>query len=378
MASLEFMVVAGEASGDQHAADLVAELRKRRIDARFFGMGGTRLAAVGVDLVFSATEISVMGFAEVLPKLRRILRVMRGLEQAAARRHPDCAILVDVPDFNLRLARRLKWLGIPVVFYVSPKVWAWRSGRVQEIADLADLMLCIFPFEEEIYRRVGVRTRYVGNPVVDQLPPMAAPETFRAALGLEQVRPTIALLPGSRISEVHRILPAMVGAAQLINLERPGLQAVVPVAPSIPREAIVGPFAGTGLQPVVLDGRAAEAVGASDVGIVASGTATLEAALMRRPFVVVYRMSPLTYRLAQLLVDLDHVSLVNLLADRRLVPELLQGRATPKRIAFEVLRLWDSDERKPMLEGFDSVRRQLGPVGAAGRAADEVLAVLRN
>jgi lipid-A-disaccharide synthase len=373
------MVVAGEASGDRHAADLVGEIHKRALEARFFGMGGPCLAAQNVDLLYSSTELSVMGISEVFPKLRRILRVMDGLERTARRRQPDCAILVDIPDFNLRLARKLRSLGTRIVFFVSPKVWAWRSSRIQEIADVADLMLCIFPFEEALYRRAGVRTRYVGNPVLDHVPPPGPPEEFRTRLGLEPSRLTLALLPGSRPSEIRRILPALVQAAQKLSLEHPTLQTAIPVAPTLSRDAIAAHFRQSSVQPILIDDRAPEVIGASDVAVVASGTATLEAALMRRPFVVVYRTSELTYLIGRLLIKVDHVSLANLLAGRELVRELLQHRATPDRIAAEVQRLLSSaDASEEMLRGFDALRAGLGPKGAAARAADEVLALLRG
>src|SRR5262249_43109922 len=204
MALSEIMVVTGEVSGDQHAAELVEQLKKRLSEARFFGMGGARLAEQGVDLIYSANEISVMGITEVLPKLKRIARVMAGLERAAARREPLCAILVDIPDFNLRLARRLKRLNVPVAYYVSPMIWAWRRGRIETIASSVDEMLCILPLGEAIYRRAGVRARYVGNPVLDQLPAPADKAVFRKALELDPQRPTLALLPGSRLSEIER------------------------------------------------------------------------------------------------------------------------------------------------------------------------------
>jgi lipid-A-disaccharide synthase len=379
MPPLQFIVVAGEASGDQHAAALVAEIRKRAPDSRFFGMGGVRLAQESVDLLFQASELSVMGVAEVVPKLRRILHIMGALERAAARRRPDCAILVDIPDFNLRLARRLKRLGVAIVFFISPKVWAWRLGRIEQIADVGDLMLCILPFEEPLYRRVGMRARYVGNPVMDQVPATAPAESFRARLGLEVSRPTLALLPGSRPTEVRRILPAMLGAARELSANHPGLQIVLPAAPGLSREEFAAHFRNFDLKPLLIDGQAPLAVGASDVAVVASGTATLESALMRRPFVVVYRMASLTYLLAKLLVKVDDVALVNLLAGRRVVPELLQWEATPKTIAAEVERLWASqDLREKMLQAFDEVRAQLEPKGAAARAASEVIALLRG
>ncbi len=339
--SLDILIVAGEASGDAHAGALMRELAARLPGARFWGMGGPRMREAGLEALYDAGEISVMGFVEVLPKLLRIVRVLRALGREAERRRPALAILVDVPDFNLRLARRLKRLAIPVAYYVSPMVWAWRPGRVRQIARDVDTMLCILPFEEAFYRERGVQARYVGSPVLDQVPAPAPAREFRGRLGLDELRPTLALLPGSREPEVRRVLPAMIGAARRVAGARPGLQLVVPVAPTVDRAALERSFAGSGLAPRLVDGRAAEAVGASDAAIVCSGTAALEAGLMLRPFVVVYRVSWLSGLLFRLFARVSHVSLVNLLAGRTLVPELLQGDCTPAKVAAAVLRLLD-------------------------------------
>ncbi len=377
MANGELMVAAGEASGDLHAADVLAELRRRRPELRAFGMGGPRLEAAGLERLFDAREISVMGIAEVWPRLPRIWRVFRALARAARERRPAAALLVDVPDFNLRLARKLRAAGIPVVFYVSPTVWAWRRGRVRQIARDVDRMLCILPFEEEFYRAHGVRARYVGNPVVEQVPPPGAAEGFRRALGLDEARPTLALLPGSRPSELHRLLPTMVESAALLQRERPELQIVVPVAPGLDRAPVEQAFSARGLHPTLVDGRAAEVVGASDVAVVASGTATLETALMLRPMVVVYRMSALSWAIGRLLVRVAFVSLVNLLSGRRLVPELLQAELRPEAVANEVRRLWGPGRaRDAQLEGLLALRARLGNGPTASRVADEVLEVM--
>jgi len=303
---------------------------------------------------------------------------MKGLERSAAHRQPLVAILVDIPDFNLRLARRLKRLSIPVAYYVSPMIWAWRRGRIETIAGCVDEMLCILPFEEAIYRRAGVPARYVGNPVLDQLPPPADREVFRRNLGLDPQRPVLALLPGSRISEIERILPAMVGAAKELSAERPGLQVAIPVAPSVPPEEIRSRFSGSGVEPVLMAGRAPEVVGASDAAVVASGTAVLEAGLMQRPFVVVYRVAALSYLVGRLLVRVPHIGLVNLLLGRRVVPELLQGAMTAQRIAAEVRRIWSpGPDQDRILSGLAELRATLGPAGAASRAAQEIVSLLR-
>jgi lipid-A-disaccharide synthase len=373
---MDVLVVAGEASGDQHAAGVVAALRRKRPDLRFFGMGGARLAAEGVELIHGAHELSVMGLVEVLPKVPRILTVMGDLERAAKARRPACALLVDAPDFNLRLARRLKALGVPVVAYVSPTVWAWREGRTKTIARRYDHLLCILPFEEAFLRARGVHATYVGNPVLEQVPAPAPPEPFRRALGLAEAGPVVAVLPGSRRGEIARLLPTLVEVCRQLKAQRPDVRLVVPVAPGLPRELVAAPFEGTGLSPLLVDGRAPEVVGASDVAVVASGTATLEAGLMRRPLVAVYRVNPITYALGTLLVKVPFFSLVNLLANRRVVPELLQHDFTAERVVRELEPLWGGPGREACLAGLDEVRRVLGPPGASERAADAVLAML--
>ncbi|MBL8955895.1 MAG: lipid-A-disaccharide synthase [Myxococcaceae bacterium] len=368
---MDLLVVAGEASGDRHAADVVAALKVRRPGLRFFGMGGERLKAEGVELVHGSHEISVMGITEVLPKLPRILTVLSDLADAARARRPAAALLVDVPDFNLRLAKRLKALGVPVAWYISPMVWAWRPGRVKTIAERVDRMLCILPFEEDFYRGRGsqVAARYVGNPVVEQVPAPADPAHFRRALGLPLEGRLLALLPGSRRSEISRILPTLVAAARRI-----GEAVVVPVAPGLDRASIEAAFAG--VKAWFVEGRAAEVVGASDVAVVASGTATLEAGLMQRPLVVVYRLAPVSYLVGKAMVKLPHFSLVNLLAGRGVVPELLQGAFTPEAVASHVAELWSGPARDVQLKGLEEVRSKLGGPGAAGRAADAVLELL--
>ncbi len=373
-----FLVVAGEASGDALVAGLVAELRRRRPDAQFFGMGGDRARSAGVEILYDAREISVMGIAEVIPRLWRILRVMRGLCEAAAERRPDAAILVDVPDFNLRLARKLKAKGVRVVQYVSPMVWAWRPGRVRRMARDYDRVLCVLPFEERYLRERGVKATYVGHPAIDELPERRSSAAMRAALGLPD-RPTLALLPGSRPTEVRRILPALLESAAELSAEKPDLQFVIPVAPTIPDAEIEARLASARIKPLLVRGRAPEVVGASDVAVVASGTAVLEAGLMARPLVVVYRMSWLSALVARLMLRVAHVALVNLLAGRRIVPELLQRAMKPGRIVAEARKLLDDrSARERMIADLESIRGILGAGGASGRAADQVLAVIEE
>jgi lipid-A-disaccharide synthase len=367
---MNVMVVAGEASGDQHAAALLAALKARVPGLRAFGMGGPKLAAQGVELIHGAHEINVMGVSEVLPRVPRILKVMGDLAAAAAARKPTLAVLVDIPDFNLRLAKRLKGLSIPIAWYISPMVWAWRRGRVATIAQRVDLMLCILPFEEAFYKGTGVNAHYVGSPVLESMPPPAQAEEFRATLGLDPLKPVLALLPGSRPGEVRRILPALaeIGRRQLV--QRPGLQLVVPVAPGLDRAELAKAFA----VPVTLvDGRAPEVVGAATVAVVTSGTATLEAGLMNRPLIVVYRLSAPNWWLGRAMLELKHVSLVNLLAERGVVPELLQDDFTPEAVCAHIDGLWEGPAREAQLQGLREVRAKLGPPGASDRAAELIL-----
>lgn len=375
---MDLMVVAGEASGDNHAADLLAALKLRVPGLTSFGMGGPRLAEMGVELVHGAHEISVMGITEVLPRIPRIMKVMRDLTEAARERRPKVALLVDIPDFNLRLARRLKALGIRVVWYISPMVWAWRPGRVRLIARYVDRMLCILPFEEAFYAGTGVSARYVGSPVLDQVPPPAPPEGFRAQLGLDPRRDVLALLPGSRPGELRRLLPTLAQVGGRLQRERPGLQLAVPLAPGVKREMVASAFGANGAEVELFEGRAPEVVGASTVAVVASGTATLEAGLMRRPMVVVYRVSTPNWWVGRALVRVRHVSLVNLLAGRGVVPELLQGSFTSDTVCAQVNRLWAGPDREAMVAELDEVRAKLGPPGASARAADEVLAIMER
>ena len=374
----QVLIVAGEASADLHAARALEELRRIRPGVRAFGVGGQRLRGAGLEAIAPAEEISVMGIAEVLPRLPRILSILRQLATAAAERRPKAALLVDLPDFNLRLAAKLKKLGIPVVYYVSPTIWAWRRGRAKKIARVVDRMLCILPFEPRFYEGTGVQARFVGHPFAER--PMPEPkERYRRALGLADGRTTVALVPGSRPSELRRILPPMLEAAERIRAVHPDVQFVVPVAPTLPKGAVEPYLAGHRTVEVrLVDGRTEEVVGASDAALVKSGTSTLETALMLRPMVVVYRLSWLSYLVGRLLVRIAHFALVNILAGRGIVPELLQREASPERMAAEIERLLgDREARDEQLAALRELRASLGEPGAPERVAQEVAGVMR-
>ncbi len=368
-----FLVVAGEASGDLHAAGVVRAVRARCPEATFFGMGGEHLRNAGVQTQYDAAEIAVMGITEVLGKLPRILGALSGLAKLAEARRPNAALLVDLPDFNLRLAKRLRRVGIRVVYYVSPMVWAWRPGRTRQIAAYVDRMLCIYPFEEPFLRGRGVSATYVGNPLLEEPAPAKGGAEARLALGLEPGTRTLALLPGSRESEIDRIFPSMLGAASQLAQQGP-LQILVPVAPTIDIEKLTRMVAGQELTVHLLRGRTADLLAAADAAFVASGTATLETLLAGRPMVVVYRVSWLSWLVGRLLVRVAHVAIVNLLAGRRLVPELLQGAMKPEAMAAALRQVWEnSGRRAEMLAGYREVRESLGGPGASERVAGVLL-----
>lgn len=375
----EVLIVAAEASADLHAGRALDELRRIHPGVRAFGVGGPRLRAAGLEALYPAEDLNVMGIAEVLPKIPRILAILRGLRDAAAERRPRVALLVDSPDFNLRLARHLKALGVKVVYYVSPMIWAWRQGRARKIARLVDRMLCILPFEQRFYEGTGVSARFVGHPFAERPRPEGVPR-YRAALDIPAARTTVALLPGSRESELRRIFPPMLAAAERIRARHPDALFVVPVASTLRASSVEAYLAAhPALEVRLVPGRADEVVGASDAAIVKSGTATLEAALMERPMVVVYKMSWLTYWVARLLVKIRNFALVNILTGHAVVPELLQGDASPERMAAEVERLLgDPRARAEQLAGLAEVRRSLGEPGAARRVAEEIEGALTS
>jgi lipid-A-disaccharide synthase len=368
---LKLLISAGEASGDLHGARLLRALAARRSPLSAFGMGGSRLAAEGLDCVARSEDLSVMGFSEVFGRLPAVFRALSALRREAARRRPDAAVLIDFPDFHTVLSRHLRRKGVPLIYYVSPQVWAWRPGRARVIAERARRILTLFPFETEIYHRYGADAVWTGHPIVDDVREgLAVPSPFP-----EKGRPRLALLPGSRRSEVRRLWPPMRDAARRLT-QRRGLEAFVIRAPGLPEELYPG-AREAGIRFVSSGAHALLA--SADLAVVASGTATLETALCGTPMIVVYSASRLSFAIGRRLVKVPWISLVNIVAREAIVPELLQEHVTPKRLEEGVDALLDAPERLDRMKlGLDRVARDLGPPGASERAAEALIDALEG
>ncbi len=370
----EILISAGEPSGEMYAARLAAAVAART-GARFFGLGGARMHESGVELLADLAAVSVVGISEVVRRLPAVWRTYRQLADEAARRRPALAILVDFPDFNLRLARRLHAAGIPIVYFISPQVWAWRPGRVHLIRRLVKRVLCIFPFEEKFYQSANVPVSYVGHPLVEVVRARRTRAEFAAKYDLDATQPIVALLPGSRRSEVALNLPRMMEACHLLERER-AYQFVLAAAPGMTSTHFAD-YARADVRLHVVEDATYDALAAADCAIVSSGTATVEAALLDAPMVVVYRVSGATAMVARRLVRTPFFSMVNLIAGRRLVAELIQDDFTPQAVAREAKRLLELEEaRREVRSGYTEVRSRLGAGGAIDRAADIIAGML--
>ena len=366
------MIVAGEASGDAHGAKVVEAMKRRAPDIRFAGIGGRAMKAQGVEIAVDSRQLAVVGITEVLVKLPRILAGIKAAKRILRDLRPELLVLIDFPDFNLMVAGIAKRLGIPVLYYISPQIWAWRTGRVKKIRRLVDRMAVILPFEERFYRKHGVPATFVGHPLLDSLPP---PYAGRGEDSDVQ-RPVLGLLPGSRDREVVCLLPVMLEAARILAGKIPGLSVVASVASSLDRqfvEEIVERNSGE-LDVELVEGGAWQTFQRSTILVAASGTVTLEAALSGVPMVIVYKVSPVSYRVGKALIRVKYASLVNLVAGRELLPELLQDRATAENISAAVERMLGDPEKMAILRRqLMNMRSLFGGPGAADRVADIAL-----
>ncbi len=375
----KILVSAGEASGDLYAASLVAELQRGLPQARFFGCAGPRMREAGVQPVVDAASLAVVGLTEVVTHIPRIYGEYRKLIQAAERECPDLAILTDSPDFHLRLARRLKAMRIPVVYLVAPQVWAWRKGRIRQLQRNIDRLLCIFPFEEGFFRERGVQADYIGHPLGRLVRPSVSREQFLLDQGFTRETRLITLLPGSRQGEAMRHLPALAGAVR--RLERnPGVRFLIALPAGFWNHGREELRRQIGSLPVkVVEGRTWDAIASSDLVLAASGTVTIEATFLGTPMVTFYRVAPLTWLLGRRLVDVPFYSMVNLVAGRGIVPELIQNEMTGERLAAAAQRLLDDgDEREKMRQDLRVLADRLaGASDPMARAAELTRQVLR-
>lgn len=367
---MKLCVIAGEASGDLHASQVIRELKTIDPSLELFGIGGDLLAAEGVNVLHHVREMAAVGLIEVIRQLPMFRRVFNEMVERIKAEKPTAVLLVDFPDFNLRLAKQCRAMGVPVIYYISPQVWAWRRRRIYEIARNVDQMVVIFPFEEQLYLSHGVPVTYVGHPLVEQLEPLRrAPRVLS-----EPFR--IALLPGSRKSEIRSLLPPMLDAVVRIRKER-SIEPFIVLAPTLDREEAETILAAHGSEVRIVDRDQRNELAGADLSISSSGTATLESALLGIPVVVVYKLNFITHAIGRRMVKLPHFSLVNIVAGKEVVPELLQENVNGERIAAEAMRLLDPTVHARVRTELDIVRRRLGEKGASRRAA-EVIARLTS
>lgn len=374
---MRLLLSCAEASGDLYAGALTRELRAIEPHLEIAGLGGPHFEAAGGHLLADYRGIAVTGLTEALSKIPKSLSTLRMLVADARAHKPDALVVIDSPDFNFRLAPSIKKLGVPVIYYIAPQVWAWRKGRLKTIRGFADRVLVIFPFEEAVYRESGVPVEFVGHPLIDMIATSAPREAFLRAHGLSPDAPTVALLPGSRPNEVSRILPDLVAAAAKIREQLPSAEFVVARADHLDDElfASLQGMAAT----VVVSGDTNTVLASADVALTASGTATVQTALHDTPMVVVYRVSPLTYEIGKRLVRVDSIAMVNLIAGDKIVPELIQEAFTPDAVAREAVSLLtDPDRAARQRAGFARVRERLGGSGASQRAAHAILDIVHH
>ncbi|MGD1151703.1 MAG: lipid-A-disaccharide synthase [Syntrophales bacterium] len=364
------MIVAGEASGDLHGGNLVQAMHKIDPEIRFYGVGGRNLKEAGVELIADAADMAVVGLTEVVSKLGMILKVMAQLKASLKKDRPDLLILIDYPDFNLPLARAAKKYGVKVFYYISPQVWAWRRGRIGKIKKIVDRMAVILPFEANLYREAGVDATFVGHPLLDVVRTKYPRKEALRRFDLREGVTTVGILPGSRQSEVTRLLPVMLGAAAIIKEKIKPVQFVLPLADTLDIAFVSQIIAKYPVAVRLIPNEVYDVIGCTDIAMVASGTATLETALMETPMIIIYKVSAPSYYVGKMVIDVDHIGLVNIIAGKEIVPELIQFEASPEKIAAEVMDILAAKERMERIKAeLKKIRDMLGSHGAAERVA---------
>jgi len=376
---MKIMLSVGEASGDMHGASVANALKLLQPDIELFGMGGKAMQAAGVTINYDIAGLGVMGFVEVIKNLGKLFELRDNLAALMDRERPDALVVIDYPDFNMRLAKIAKAKGIPVVSYISPSAWAWRRGRAKSVAGTVDKVAAIFPFEAEVYREAGADVTFVGHPLLDIVKPALTKQAAYRHFNADCRRPVVLLMPGSRRQEISKLLPVMLDACRLILEKLPDCQFFLPVASTISREILQNIIDNHHIPVHLTTDHTYDLMGIADVAVAASGTATLETSLMGTPTVIIYKVAALTYFLGKFLVKIPNIGLPNIIAGRRIVPELLQDEANPDNIAAETLKiLLDPSVRETVLTGLTEVREKLGRTGAVKRVAEVILEVARK
>jgi lipid-A-disaccharide synthase len=364
------LIVAGEASADLHGANLVKIMKRINPEIYFCGIGGEKMEAAGVKILFTSSQMAVVGLTEVFSRLPYILKAYRRLKTSLKNDNPALIILIDYPAFNIRLARCAKRFHVPVLYYISPQVWAWREGRVKKISRRVDRMSVILPFEEAVYRKHGLDPDYVGHPLMDTVPRGLTKVEAIQALELEQGSPILGLLPGSREEEIVNLLPAMVEAAEILSSRYHGLRCLLPLSSTVAPNLVEDLISRSTIEIKLIKGDIYTVLAACDLALVASGTATLETAIMGIPMIIVYRLSAISYWIGKRVVKVPFIGLVNLVAGEEVVPELIQAEVTPQRLAKEAdAILGDSRMKENMIKNLEKVKTKLGQGGASEKTA---------
>jgi lipid-A-disaccharide synthase len=372
----KIMMVSGEASGDLHGASVAKELKDLQPDIRIYGVGGQAMTAAGVDILYDIKELGVVGFVEVVKKYPHLLGVFNKLVEVLKTDRPDVLVLIDYPGFNMRLARAAKDLGIKVVYYINPSAWAWARGRAKKIAETVERVAAIFPFEAEVYTEAGANVTFVGHPLLDIVKPSMERAAAYIYFQADSNRPIITLMPGSRKQEIENLLPDMLKAVEILKQAHPAIQCYLPLASTIACDTIEAMLKQYNVNVQITQNHTYDLMGISTFIIAASGTATLEAALMGAPTIIVYRLAPLTWILGKLLVKIPYVGLPNIVAGKRIVPELLQSDVEANNIANIAQKWLDHSENLDMIqEDLRMMKTKLGEPGAVRRVAEVVLEV---
>ncbi len=375
----KIVIIAGEASGDLHGSCLLRELKKINPNLDIFGIGGDKMKKEGVELIFHIDRLSIMGFWEVLKNLSYIKKVMKTLVSAVETKKPHLAILIDYPGFNLRFAQKVKDLGIPVLYYISPQVWAWGGNRVKKMQGLIDRMVVVFPFEKPIYDKFDIKCEFVGHPLLEAARPVLSPEDFRRKFDLRKNEVVLGLLPGSRWQEVEQILPIMLESVHLLNARIKNLKLLLGLAPTIKKEKIENLLAPFNTPVTIVENLTYDVMKHSDLLLITSGSATLECAILGTPFLVLYKTSFWTYLVAKSLINIPHIALANVVAGKKIVPEFIQKKAIPQKIADEMYDILNDQARYKTIQiELEKVKAKLGEEGASRKAAQIIDRMMSN